>query len=434
MAEKYDAIIIGAGVIGAAVGFELAKKGYKTLNIDKLPTSGYGSTSNSCAIIRLHYSTAQGVALAREGYFYWLDWNKYLDAVDDRGMAKYINCGCLVMKTEKNKYLENVMAALDDLCVVYEELTPEQIRARFPYMDTRQYWPPKVMEDDGFGQPTGDSIAGGIYVPESGYITDPQLSTHNIQVAAEAKGGKFLFNAEVVEVRKADGRVAGVTLKDGTRIDAPIVVNVAGPHSFIINRLAGVEEGMNIKTKALRQEVVHVPAPEGVNYEIMGAVISDGDIGCYSRPEVGNHVLVGSEDPDCDTLEWVADPDNYNKNFTKQWTTQAMREAQRLQNPIPNKTQGVVDLYDCSDDWLPIYDKSDLPGFYMAVGTSGNQYKNAPVAGAMMAYLIEKVEAGHDHDKDPVQFPMKYTRRTCDVGFFSRLREINPDSSFSVIG
>ena len=41
---------------------------------------------------------------------------------------------------------------------------------------------------------------------------------------------------------------------------------------------------------------------------------------------------------------------------------------------------------------------------------------------------------GHDHDKDPVKFTMKYTKRTCDIGFYSRLRKINPNSSFSVIG
>ncbi|GAB5469420.1 MAG: hypothetical protein Kilf2KO_24500 [Rhodospirillales bacterium] len=38
----------------------------------------------------------------------------------------------------------------------------------------------------------------------------------------------------------------------------------------------------------------------------------------------------------------------------------------------------MVDLYDASTDWISIYDKSALPGFYMACGTSGNQYKNAP--------------------------------------------------------
>ena len=42
MSKTYDAIIIGAGVIGSAIGFELAKKGYKTINIDRTPTSGYG--------------------------------------------------------------------------------------------------------------------------------------------------------------------------------------------------------------------------------------------------------------------------------------------------------------------------------------------------------------------------------------------------------
>ena len=434
MNRQYDAIIIGAGVIGAAIAFELAKKDYKTLNVDKLPSAGYGSTSGSCAIIRLHYSTPDGVATAREGYYYWIHWPEYLEAGDELGLVNYINTGCLVIKTELNKYLKNVMASLDDLGVAYEELDIEGIREKVPFLDTRKYFPVKLPDDSAFGDPTGNALEGAIYVPESGYITDPQLSTHNLQRAAEAKGGEFMFNAEVVDIYKKDGRVTGLQLQDGTRIDAPIVVNVAGPHSYIINRMAGVEDGMKIKTRALRQEVCHVPAPDGIDYQKQGPIISDGDIGCYSRPETGNHILVGSEDPECDEREWV-DPDNYNKNFTRQWTTQAMREAQRIEGlRVPNQMQGVVDLYDVSDDWIPIYDKSDLPGFYMAVGTSGNQYKNAPLVGVMMSELIDRVEAGHDHDKKPIQFQMKYTGRTFDMSFYSRLREINPDSSFSVIG
>ena len=90
MSEKYDAIIIGAGIIGACIAFELSKKGYQTLNVDKLDAAGYGSTSNSCAVIRLHYSTPDGVAMAREGYFYWLDWEKYLETTDETGTIKYI--------------------------------------------------------------------------------------------------------------------------------------------------------------------------------------------------------------------------------------------------------------------------------------------------------------------------------------------------------
>jgi sarcosine oxidase subunit beta len=434
MKQSYDAIIVGAGIIGCSVAFELAKKGKKTLNIDKLGSSGHGSTSNSCAIIRLHYSTPDGVAMAREGYYYWLEWPQYLGVEDPAGMARYVNTGCLVIKTALNKSLKNVMASLDDMGVEYEELDLKSIQQKLPLLDLQTYFPAKLLSDPQFGQPTGDRIAGAIFVPESGYVTDPQLSTHNVQVAAEANGAEFLFNAEVVDILQKDGRVSGVKLKDGSEVYAPVVVNVAGPHSYLINRMAGVEEGMQIKTRALRQEVCHVPAPEGIDYETEGMIISDGDIGCYSRPEVGNHVLIGSEDPACDLREWV-DPDTFDRGFSDQWTTQALREAQRIQGlPIPNQPQGVVDLYDVSDDWIPIYDKSDLSGYYMAIGTSGNQYKNAPVVGVLMAELIEKVEAGHDHDQNPVKLLMKHTGRQCDIGFYSRLRKINPDSSFSVIG
>jgi len=181
--------------------------------------------------------------------------------------------------------------------------------------------------------------------------------------------------------------------------------------------------------------VVHLPAPSGVDYESIGCPSSDSDVGAYWRPEVGNHILSGSEDPECDPREWIKDPDDFNRNLTEQARVQAYRLAQRIPSlRIPNRIQGVVDLYDVTDDWIPIYDKSDLPGFYMAVGTSGNQYKNAPVVGKMMAELIEQCEHGRDHDKEPVAFGLKHLQRDISMKFYSRLREINQESSFSVLG
>ena len=93
-----------------------------------------------------------------------------------------------------------------------------------------------------------------------------------------------------------------------------------------------------------------------------------------------------------------------------------------------------MDLYDASTDWIPIYDKSSLPGFYMACGTSGNQYKNAPIAGKMMAALVEYCENGADHDQVPMQFKLPYIERIIDAGFYSRKRVVNEESSFSVLG
>ena len=83
MGKTYDAIIIGAGIIGAPIAYELTKMGYKTLNVDKGPDAGEGSTAGSCAIVRAHYSTEDGVAFAYEGFKYWLDWENYLDNVED---------------------------------------------------------------------------------------------------------------------------------------------------------------------------------------------------------------------------------------------------------------------------------------------------------------------------------------------------------------
>ncbi len=435
MSETYDAIIIGAGIIGTAIAFEMGKMGYTTLNIDQLPAAGYGSTGNSCAVIRTHYSTWDGTAMAFESLHYWRDWPAYMEAKDESGFIRYVNTGCLVIKS-RHYDTDKAFRYHKELGIDYERWDPAKLREKMPIFSQESFWPPRRPEDEQFWEKSKEKITGAIFVPCSGYVSDPQLATHNLQRAAEAKGGKFMFNKEVKAIRKSHGRATGVTLHDGKEIETSIVVNAAGPHSFVINRLAGVEGDMLIKTRALRHEVHFVPAPKGFNYEKDGYICSDGDIGCYSRPEVGNRILVGSEDPECDSKTWIDNPDHYDREVSvDQWKAQIYRFAKRVPSlGIPHKPVGLADLYDVSDDWIPIYDKSNLDGFYVAIGTSGNQFKNAPVAGLMMARLIDACENGRDHDKDPVVIKCKYTELMLNAGFYSRLREINQESSFSVLG
>ena len=260
-------------------------------------------------------------------------------------------------------------------------------------------------------------------------MNDPQLSVHNLQRAAEASGARFRFKTQVVDILRSSQRVTGVSLDDGSTITAPVVVNVAGPHSYVINQMAGVYDTMKIKTRALRHEVHHVPSPEGFDFEAHGVAAADDDTGVYYRPEVGNHILIGSGDPTCDEQHWV-DPDNYDTRISdSQWEAQVLRAGRRIPGlGIPHQKKGVVDLYDVSDDWVPIYDRTDLDGFYVAIGTSGNQYKNGPVAGHVMAELITAVEEGHDHDNNPLVVQGRYTSMPIDIGFFSRNREAAPTS------
>ncbi|WP_171235382.1 FAD-binding oxidoreductase [Ruegeria sp. HKCCA6837] len=430
-----DAIIIGTGVIGAAIAFEMSKAGWKTLSLDRNSQVGHGSTAGSCAIIRMHYSTFDGTAFAWEGYHYWRDWADYLGLPEDANLAQFRETGCLVMKTEANGMLEKHMRNSSDLDCPFEEWSAEKVVERLPVYSLDSFAPARRMDDPEFGQSNGRKMTGGVYWPQAGYVTDPALSAQNLMDAAKQNGAEVRTGAEVTEILTEGGRVSGVKLASGEEIHAKVVVNVAGPGSAIINEMAGVLGDMTIKTRPLRQEVVHVPAPEGFDFENDGTIVSDSDIACYCRPEHGNHILVGSEDPECDPHQWCEDDVNYNREFTDQWTTQAMRYAQRVPSlGIPSKTRGVVDLYDASTDWIPIYDKSSLPGFYMACGSSGNQYKNAPIAGKMMTALISYCEGGADHDAEPLQFELPYIKRSIDVGFYSRKRPINEESSFSVLG
>lgn len=435
MKQTPDAIIIGTGVIGTATAFELSKLGYKTLSLDRNSQIGHGSTAGSCAIIRMHYSTFDGTAFAWEGYHYWRDWADYLGLPETANLAEFRQCGCMVMRTPENEFLNKHLKNSLDLNIPVEEWGEEQILERMPIYSLESFHPPKARSDDEFGLTNGRSLNGALYWPNGGYVNDPALSSQNLADAARLHGADFRLGVEVAEILRDGDRVTGVKLTDGEEIHAPIVVNIAGPGSAIVNEMAGVTDEMTIQTRPLRQEVVHVPSPDGFNFEGTAPVVSDNDIGVYIRPEHGNHILIGSEDPECDAHHWTKDDKDYDRNFTEQWTTQALRYAQRVPSlGIPSKLRGVVDLYDASTDWIPIYDKSSVPGFYMACGTSGNQYKNAPIAGKMMASLIDHCEQGHDHDSDPMVFRLPYIGRDIDTGFYSRKREINQESSFSVLG
>jgi hypothetical protein len=68
------------------------------------------------------------------------------------------------------------------------------------------------------------------------------------------------------------------------------------------------------------------------------------------------------------------------------------------------------------------------------MGTSGNQFKNAPLVGRFLVTIIDRVQAGHDHDGDPVRYRGEHTKNVINLGAFSRRRARNADSSGTVLG
>ena len=74
MKHTADVIIIGAGVMGCAAAFELARRGMEVVVLERA-TVGAGGTGRSSAIVRQHYSneTTARMALYSVGVFQEFD-------------------------------------------------------------------------------------------------------------------------------------------------------------------------------------------------------------------------------------------------------------------------------------------------------------------------------------------------------------------------
>lgn len=432
MPDKADAVVIGAGVIGSAITFELARRGRSVICVDAGPGVGAGSTSASSAIIRFHYSTRDAVLTAWEAAAMWDDLASHLGVVDEAGMARFVRTGCLVFDFPGSNR-PAVLAHFDAVGVPYEELSPVEIKARYPALDVGDYFPPRPIDDPGFTADAHGDL-GGYFTPDAGFVDDPMLAANNFMYAARHHGATLRLRSEVTSIRHEGGAVIGVDLASGESIDCPIVVNVGGPSSGKINAMAGVTEEMTIAHRPLRQEVYVAEAPAGFGMED-GTIITDSNLGTYFRPHLGGTLLIGGAEPECDPLEWVEDPADFNVNTTiESFERNVYRTARRLPEiGIPHRPRGLAALYDVTDDWVPLYDKSSLAGFYMACGTSGNQFKNAPMAAIFLAELIEAAERGQDHDADPVHVLGARTGHSIDLSAFSRLRQPSQTSG-TVLG
>ncbi len=413
----------------------MARQGRRVVVVDRGPGAGHGSTSASSACVRFNYSTFTAVAVSWEAKQRWAGWEDYLEGTDDGQLASFVQTGALCLESP-GQQRSKVLGFFDEAGVPYEEWDAQTLGQRLPGLDAGRFWPPKQVTDDAFWD-DADGTLTAYWTPDGGFVDDPVFAAHNLMAAARRKGAQFRFRSEVVAVLRTEDAVEGVELADGTKVLAPVVVNVSGPHSGHVNDLAGVLGDFNIQTRPMRQEVHQLSAPQGWNHDVPGPMVADLDLGTYFRGAPAGGFIVGGAEPACDELHWLDDPDDFAPTVSKEiYEAQAYRAARRLPDlTVPNTPKGVVGVYDVADDWAPIYDRTSLPGYYVAIGTSGNQFKNAPVVGQLIAAIVEASEAGRDHDTDPTHLTLPLTGLTVDLGDYSRLRHVDRSrSSFSVFG
>jgi sarcosine oxidase subunit beta len=405
---RADAVVVGAGVIGSAVALELARDGLDVVVVDRALGPGQGSTSASSAIIRFNYSTYAGVATSWEAAHCWRSWSDHVGALEGP-LARFHRVG-LVMLDAAPAPVERQTALFDAVGVPWEHWT--DLEDRLPGVSADRCWPPRSLDDPLFG--TSEGQLGALWTPDAGYVDDPALAAVNLAASASRTGTRFVFGRAVVDVED------GVVLDDGTRVRAEVVVNAAGPWSGALNALAGVGADWTVTTRPLRQEVHQVPsAPVGV-------VVADLDLGTYVRPTPGGALLLGGTEPECDPLQWLPDADAASPYPTSElWQVQTTRVARRFPGlGVPGRPTGLAGVYDVTEDWTPIYDRTERDGYFVAIGTSGNQFKNAPMAGRFLAALV----------RGETTCTGVHTGLTVDLSAFSRLRPRNTASTGTVMG
>jgi sarcosine oxidase subunit beta len=431
--RSVDVVVIGAGVLGCSIGLELARAGRDVVVVDRTGGVGHGSTSASSGVVRFHYSTFAGVALAWESAQAWQDWPAHLGHLDPAGLCAYERTGILVLDHDPTTP-GLATSHFDAVGVPWERWDSLTITERLPRVDAGRYGPPvPVYSDAFFADPSGNLT--GTFTPDAGYIADPQLAAHNLGAAAEHHGASVLLRHEVTAVDAIGARRWTVTTS-GAVIATDVVVNAAGPWSSMVNALAGIGKDFAVRSRPLRQEVHEVEAPYSLGEESLGVMIADPDLGIYVRPAGNGKILVGGMEPACDPLEWLDDPDDAAvRPTTAVFEAQMLRAARRLPGlEVPNRPTGIAGVYDATPDWTPIYDRTEADGYYVAMGTSGNQFKNAPVVGHLMNRLISEIEGGHDHDRTPVKLHLSRTGHSVDLGTYSRLRQATHAAPTSVMG
>lgn len=430
-----EIVIIGAGIIGCNTALELARRGMPVVVVDRLGEAGHGTTAASCGIVRRFYSTDTMTAVAQESAEIWARWGEYLQAGKGEDVARFERCGMLFIPPRVDEGVRSVLARMERFGVDAVLLSRDEVAERFGFLDTRSHSPVRSPGDDDFFDDTGREIEGAVFERDAGYVISPLLATKNLRDAAEREGVEFRLGCGVTAIAKGGATRFRLTMEDGSTIETDVLVNAAGAYSTIVNRMGGVS--LPLETRPLRREVNAVGNPEfsrGKGSPV--PIVGDVDSGIFLMPEAGGReLLFGSLDPECDAQEWVEDPDSNDVNCT---VAAHERHALRLMKRFPavrfEKRRGIGSLYDVTLlDWNPIVDKTDEPGYYVSIGTSGSSFKTAPILGAALAEVIEAGESGRDHDRDPVHLSLPRTGFDLDVSFFSRLRGAHA-SSGTVLG
>ena len=360
MEERAAVVVVGAGVIGSSVAFQLARMGVgDVVVLERETLPGAGSTSKANGGIRAQFTTAVNVAMSLLSM-------EILDALEEEigDPPAYRKAGYLFLTDSPAKLaaMERAAGFQRGLGVSVEVLDASEVRRRVPWV-------------------AGEGLAGGTFGARDGFIDPGRLCSFFVSKAA-AGGVRFAHGREVTGLERRGGAWA-VTTADGSSWTAPHVVNAAGAWAGAVARLAGVD----LPVEPVRRHIF-LTGPVRDLPPVIPMTI-DADSGVLVRRE-GDRILIAYSNPD--------EPPGFDLSFDPEFVH---RFAEPLERRFPPVAAGGIDprrswsgLYEVTPDHHAVLGGvPGLSGLLLANGFSGHGVMHAPAAGRLVAEMIVRGRA-----------------------------------------
>jgi sarcosine oxidase subunit beta len=357
--EQYDAIVIGAGVIGASVAYHLARFGAGRVLVLERGTIGAGTSSQSSGILRTHYTVAENVELARASWRIFETFAGYLD--DDDASAGLVRCGYLIAAPEgaKLEALREGLAGQRVQGISVLELDAKEAASLLPI----------ARFDDA-------ALIG--YEPEAGF-GDAYLVASSFARAARRLGVQIMEGVEVHGLVLEGTRVCGVDTSAG-RFGAGVVVSAQNIWAKSLQEWTGVATPVS----AERHSVLALEGPRA--YDFTMPVYKDlGSPGMLYYRSYGGAQMLVSEGLAGETLET---PDNEQGDIPLDYVLEvgaqvAERFPSFAEAGLASSWTGV---YDVTPDWNPVLGRlPGIDGLVVGYGFSGHGFKLSPAIGRVLA-------------------------------------------------
>ncbi|MCC6617848.1 MAG: FAD-binding oxidoreductase, partial [Chloroflexi bacterium] len=249
-----DVVIIGAGIHGASAAYHLARDGASVTVVEReFPASG--PTGLSSAICRAYYTNRFLAEVARDSIAMFADF----EAASGGRDASFRRTGFLYLHPEADaERVRNTTAALNELGIAVDLLTPDDLRSGFPDVN-----------------PDGIGIAA--FERDAGYA-DPVGTTTGLLSWAQEHGAEVLNRSRVTAISAGDAGTIELATDGGRTLACDRLLIAAGPWSGALARQLGVDLPLTVE-----RHIVAVAA-WGAG-ERMGYGHIDVAGGYYCRPE-----------------------------------------------------------------------------------------------------------------------------------------------------